>query len=276
MGWDICDSVTEQRLYSQKVSQPWIESHPLTTTVRSIIWFDQNWNATLAPVTWVDTGWRLDSLHPFAKSLSEKLLSIMRVQPTLADRLALVAKRTLATLIDYVLIYVAFLLLLGLIARLTLSPDSPLLEGPNNLLINLLLPLCVGILIVLYEAALWSSSLMTSFGKKLFGLVVVTSATKPLFFGLGAVTSATERLTFVQALRRSFFKVVLSPVSWLLLLKGAEQTLHDAITNSFVTNRLIRSNEPPRLLFIATGWVFWITVFFMSLGLLLSYRHTIQ
>lgn len=245
----------------------WIESRPLTTSVRSVIWFDQNWNATLTPVTWVDTAWRLDSLHPFAKSLSEKLLSILRVQPTLADRLALLAKRFLATVIDYALIS-AFLLLLLLLLSVTLqilSPDSPLLKAHSRLIFPLLL-LCEGIVIVLYEAVLWSSSLMTSFGKRLFGLVVVTSATKPLFFGLVVVTSATERLTFVQALRRSFFKLVLVPVTWVLLLTGSEQTLHDAITNSLVTNRVIRRNEPPRRLFTIIGVLLWISLVWVSLG----------
>ena len=207
----------------------------------------------------MDTAWRLDSLHPFAKSLSEKLLSILRVQPTLANRFALVAKRVLATVIDYVLISAAFSLFVGV----TLAPvylHSPLLEVSKHLLINLLIPLLlllgVGIVIVLYEAALWSSSLMTSFGKKLFGLIVVTSA--------------TERLTFVQALRRSVLKMILIPVSWLLLLTGSEQTLHDSITNSLVTNRVVRSNEPPRLLFTITGALLWLVLLWMSVGAIIE------
>jgi hypothetical protein len=55
---------------------PAIESNPQVGSLRSIIWFDSEWNATLSPITWVETSQRFDTLHPLAQTLKEKLKTV--------------------------------------------------------------------------------------------------------------------------------------------------------------------------------------------------------
>jgi hypothetical protein len=71
----------------------WVDSNPQIGTIRSLIWFDQNWNSKITPVTWIDTGWRLDTLHPLAKTLGDKLRVILRTQPKGAERVLFPIKR---------------------------------------------------------------------------------------------------------------------------------------------------------------------------------------
>jgi hypothetical protein len=43
---------------------PVAECEPQSGTIRNVIWFDSDWNATSTPITRIQTGARLDTLHP--------------------------------------------------------------------------------------------------------------------------------------------------------------------------------------------------------------------
>jgi uncharacterized RDD family membrane protein YckC len=163
------------------------------------------------------------------------------------ERAGLLAKRGLATLIDYCLTASAVLAIGSFIAPAFLDVSSPSDTARRNVILLFLW----SILSVLYESVLVSSNLQATYGKCLFGLVVTDSAISPL--------------GFTNAIKRSLVKVVLAPFSWLQLLTGSGRLLHDVLTNTKVTDRYLRRIEPARWLSVA-GWVLWLPTFLFSAG----------
>jgi uncharacterized RDD family membrane protein YckC len=219
----------------------WIESHPQLGTIRSVVWFDENWNSRLAPVTWMDTGWRWDTLHPLSKALDDIFHAILRTQLTVTDRITVLVKRAVATVVDYTLVVTAFsLFIFGmfLFNRVPLFLSVILLAGT----------------IILYEAILESSPLMSTFGKCLFGLTVTDEI--------------SDRLDFKKAIRRSFVKLTLLPFSWANTLTGSGLALHDVLTKTKVTAHVIREREPSRRPFLITAVLLWGSSILFGLSLL--------
>jgi hypothetical protein len=223
----------------------WVDSNPQIGTIRSLIWFDQNWNSKITPVTWIDTGWRLDTLHPLAKTLGDKLRVILRTQPKGAERVLFPIKRAFATVVDYLLVFALFDVVLFTILSL-----------PNKMssFLTFVMTLFGGLIV--YEAILESSALTATFGKCLFGLVVTDEA--------------NARLGLKKALQRSVVKFILLPVGWASFLTGSGRALHDLLTKTQVTNQSLRESEPGRLPFAIGAWLLWVPVWLICFGLLLK------
>lgn len=227
----------------------WIESRPVTGTVQSLIWFDKDWNSKIAPLTWLDTTWRLDTPYPFAKSLKEKLQSILQTKTTPWTNFSVAMKRVFATALDCTLVISVISL------PFIFASKEPLQDLGNKIqqsFVPAILLFCGTFFC--YELLLDTSAQMATFGKRLVGLLVVDSS--------------KNRLSFAASLKRSFFKVILFPVTWVTMFSGPQLPLHDRLAKTVVTNRFIRESEPSRFPFMGLGWlvsvafalVVWISV----------------
>jgi uncharacterized RDD family membrane protein YckC len=223
------------------------ECEPQSGTIRNVIWFDSDWNATSTPITGIQTGARLDTLHPLGKSLKQTIAAIAGIAASRGERAGLLAKRGLATLIDY---YLTASAVVGI--RLFIAPAffDVLSPSVTKRMMWIFLFLWL-ILSLLYESILVSSNLQATYGKCFFGLVVTDSAISPL--------------GFTSAIKRSVVKLLLLPFSWLHLLTGSGRLLHDVLTNTQVTDRYLRRIDPARWLSVA-GWILWLPTFLVSAG----------
>jgi hypothetical protein len=230
---------------------PVADCRPQSGTIRNVIWFDSDWNATSTPITGIQTGARLDTLHPLGKTLKQTIAAICGIAASRGERAALLAKRGLATLIDYYLTAFAVGMIGFYVAPAFFDVSSLSITKRTMWILLFLWP----ILSLLYESILISSNLQATYGKCLFGLVVTDSAASPL--------------GFTNAIKRSVFKLVLAPFSWSHLLTGSGRLLHDVLTKSQVTDRYLRRIEPARWISVA-GWVLWLPTFLLCAGMLVQ------
>jgi uncharacterized RDD family membrane protein YckC len=223
---------------------PWIESNPVTGTIRSVIWFDKDWNSRIAPVTWIDTAWRLDTPHPWTKSLSEKFRTILEIKETVWGRISLATKRLFASAVDGLLVIsIIFLPLIIVNKGSLINLQHKTIHSPVSAI------LIFSCAFICYEVFLEASGQMATFGKRLFGLLVADAS--------------SERLAFVASLKRGISKMILLPVGWTTMFMGTGRALHDHLVGSVVTNRLIRYREPPHLPFAVSGWLISLTTCFL-------------
>ena len=226
LGWEIAAAVTEvppERLillspfngieyedFRHKVKgtfprdlPPWVESNPVTGTIHNVIWFDKDWEPKIAPLTWIDTTWRLDTRYPLAKSLKEKFQTILGTKQTGWDRVSLVVKRLFASTLDCILVISIIFF------PLIVANKGSLLGLEHTVQHSLLLViLLLSGTFVCYETLLQASGQMATFGKRLFGLVVTDAS--------------SQRLSVGASLKRTTLKMVLLPVSWITLFTGLD------------------------------------------------------
>ena len=222
----------------------WVESNPKIGTIRSLIWFDKEWNPSAAPLTWTDTAWRLDTRYPLAKNLREKFRTILEIKETVWGRISLATKRLLASAVDSLLVNsIIFLLLIFLNKASLIDLQHKAIHSPA---FAILIFSCA---FICYEVFLEASGQMATFGKRLFGLLVADVS--------------SGRLAFVASLKRGIFKMILLPVGWTTMFMGTGRALHDHLAGSVVTNRVIRYREPPHLPFAVSGWLISLTTCFL-------------
>jgi uncharacterized RDD family membrane protein YckC len=212
----------------------WVESNPRIGTIRSLIWFDKEWTPGAAPLTWIDTAWRLDTRYPLAKNLRDKFQTILTTEQTAWGTASLTIKRVVASVLDCVFVMAVFFLPLILANKGSILDLEHKIQ--NSLLVAILL---FSAAFICYEMFLEASGQMATFGKRLLGLLVTDSSSK--------------RLSLVASLKRALFKLLLLPFTWIPIFTRTGLTLHDRLSRSVVTSRFIRNSEPQRFPFAASG-----------------------
>ncbi len=209
----------------------WIGSNPRVGTIFAFISFDREWNASLVPITWIDTSWRLDSRYPLAQSLREKFEAVFARKNDVAGRIQLLLKRLFATVVDALMVFSMF----SIIA-------SPILRAFSHKTVFSLLGVAIFLAAILaYQVILETSGQMATFGKRLFGLVVSDGSSHPPAISI--------------SLKRNIFKVLLLPLTWMGLLHRPYTMLHDRLSGTSVTNQFVRTFEPDRAPFAIAGWI---------------------
>jgi uncharacterized RDD family membrane protein YckC len=197
---------------------------------RALMWFDTNWSPFLAPITWVDHSFRLDTLSPLVTSLRSKFQAVIGGGFDLRYGGSKLGKRLIAVLIDLL-----FSFLLTTLLTLVLAAQLGLTEAALNKVLVVLLPLVACTYSTLFEA----SALMATIGK--------------FFMGLMVVDINGRRLSPLNALRRTATKIFLLPVTWIPALFATDrQTLHERWSSSTVALGALRVREPSRLFAVVT------------------------
>jgi uncharacterized RDD family membrane protein YckC len=229
----------------------WIDSNPRVGTIFAFISFDREWNASFVPITWIDTSWRLDSRYPLAQSLREKFESVFAKEDG-ARKFKPSVKRLFATAVDALLVIPVFLFMASLAFR----------HHFNTSVVNWLTAAIVLAVILTYGAILEASGQMSTFGKRLFGLVVSDPSSQPL--------------VFARSLKRNIFKLLLFPITWVGLLRNPHIALHDRLSGAVVTNQFIRKREPGRLPFTVAGWTLAMPLLLILIVMSASMRNALQ
>lgn len=240
-----CFCSTVQDIFPCKFPE-YKEGTSTSNVCRSLLWFDTDWSPFLAPITWLDDSFRLDTRYPLVTNLRSKFEAVTGGSFDLRYGGSKLGKRLIAVLID--------LLIVGSITFLWIAALNQLkwlTDATFGVALLVMLPIIACAYFALFEA----SALMATTGKRLLGLMVVDIN--------------GHRMSLSQSFLRAATKFFLLPVTWIPALFASDKpTLHDRFSNSMVTLGALRASEPPRrwAAFLSGSIATAATIFLIVLG----------